>query len=245
MVRVLLIRGMFVGVLAGLLAFGFATMFGEAQVDNAIAFENQMHQSMAMAPEMELVSREVQSTIGLFTGVVVYGTAFGGLFALAFAYAYGRVGSLSPRATSALLAAIGFVATVLVPAMTYPPNPPAVGESNTLGYRTEMYFLMLLISVVAITGAIAIGRHLVSSLGIWNAVLAAAAAFVVVIACAQFLLPTINEVPEHFPAVVLWRFRIASLGMQVVLWTTMGLLFGALTKRNKTVRDDLRNPSVS
>jgi hypothetical protein len=30
---------------------------------------------------------------------------------------------------------------------------------------------------------------------------------------------------------VLWRFRVAALGIQVVLWTTIGLLFGALTER--------------
>jgi hypothetical protein len=39
MVRTLLIRGMLAGVLAGLLAFGFAKIFGEPQVDHAIAFE--------------------------------------------------------------------------------------------------------------------------------------------------------------------------------------------------------------
>src|SRR5215813_9349228 len=101
MVRSLLIRGMLAGLLAGILAFGFAKIFGEPQVDRAIAFEGQMDKAkeekaagstmagMTMsnheAAEPELVSRAVQSGIGLFTGVVVYGTAFGGLFALVFA----------------------------------------------------------------------------------------------------------------------------------------------------------------
>src|SRR5262245_37347482 len=93
MVRALLIRGMIVGVIAGLLAFGFAEVFGEPQVEGAIAVEEQTHQAMGTGPETVLVSREVQSTIGLFTGVVVYGAAFGGLFALAFAFAYGRIGA--------------------------------------------------------------------------------------------------------------------------------------------------------
>ena len=43
---------------------------------------------------------------------------------------------------------------------------------------------------------------------------------------------TINEVPETFSAVVLWRFRVASLGIQLILWTTIGLLFGALTEKS-------------
>jgi predicted cobalt transporter CbtA len=45
------------------------------------------------------------------------------------------------------------------------------------------------------------------------------------------MLPPINEVPDGFPAMVLWQFRIASLGMQLVMWTTIGLLFGRLTER--------------
>ena len=38
-----------------------------------------------------LVSRSVQAGLGLFTAVMVYSTAFGGLFGLAFAFAYGRI----------------------------------------------------------------------------------------------------------------------------------------------------------
>ncbi len=39
----------------------------------------------------ELVSRPVQAGLGLFTAVLVYSAAFGGLFGLAFAFAYGGV----------------------------------------------------------------------------------------------------------------------------------------------------------
>jgi len=78
----LLLRGMLVGLLAGVLAFGFAKAFGEPQIDKAIAFEDHMAQMHGDAPEEELVSREVQSTFGLFTGVVVYSVSLGGLFAL-------------------------------------------------------------------------------------------------------------------------------------------------------------------
>jgi Probable cobalt transporter subunit (CbtA) len=45
------------------------------------------------------------------------------------------------------------------------------------------------------------------------------------------LLPEINEVPEGFSAVLLWRFRLASLGLQGVIWTTTGLLLGFLAER--------------
>src|SRR3984957_3891272 len=117
MVGTLLVRGMLVGIVAGILCFGFLKIVGEPQVDRAFAFESQLDEAKAQAliakgvpapkeePEPELVSRRVQAGIGLFTGVMVYNVAFGGLFALAFALAYGRMGDLGPRATATLLAA--------------------------------------------------------------------------------------------------------------------------------------------
>ena len=55
-----------------------------------------------------------------------YNVAFGGLFALAFALAYGRMGDFDPRATAALLAALGLVVAYIVPNFKYPANPPLV-----------------------------------------------------------------------------------------------------------------------
>ena len=86
MVGGLLLRGMLAGVVAGLLAFGFARVFGEPPVDRAIAFEEQMDKMKGEMPEPELVSRATQAGLGLFVGVVVYGAAVGGLFSLVFAY---------------------------------------------------------------------------------------------------------------------------------------------------------------
>jgi predicted cobalt transporter CbtA len=236
MVRTLLIRGMLAGFIAGLAAFGFAKVFGEPQVDRAIAFEAKMDAAKGEAPEPELVSREVQSTIGLATGVMVYSTAFGGILALVFAYASGRSGRISSRSLAALLATGGFVTLILVPALKYPANPPSVGNPETIGYRTEMYFLMMLISVLATILSINIGRKLVARYDIWNTAIFAAAVFVVIIAVAQFLLPDINEVPDEFPAVLLWRFRMSALGMQLVMWTSLGLVFGWLSERSLQTR---------
>ena len=43
MARTLLVRGMLVGIVAGLIAFTFARLYGEPRVDSAIAFEKSMH----------------------------------------------------------------------------------------------------------------------------------------------------------------------------------------------------------
>jgi hypothetical protein len=163
---------------------------------------------------------------------MVYSTAFGGLFALAFAFAYGRLpGSLTPQAASALLAAIGFVAIYLVPNLKYPANPPSVGEPATIGMRTALYFIMIAISLAAMGGAIALKRLLAARFGDWNSTILVAAYYIVIVAIAAALLPAVNEVPAAFPAVVLWKFRIASLGAQVIMWATLGLLFGEAAQR--------------
>jgi predicted cobalt transporter CbtA len=246
MTRTFLVRGMLVGILAGLLTFGFLKVYGEPQVDHAIAFETQRDEAKAAAEkakgmqvedEPELVSRPVQAGLGLFTAVMVYATAFGGLFGLAFAFAYGRVdGALTPQGLSILLAATGFIAIYLVPNLKYPANPPSVGEPDTIGMRTALYFIMIAISLAAMIGAGSLKRVFAPRFGDWNATVIVAAIYLVLMVIAGYLLPTVNEVPQEFPAVVLWKFRVASIGAQLIMWATLGVLFGTLTERAFTGR---------
>jgi predicted cobalt transporter CbtA len=231
MVGKLLLRGMLVGLVAGILAFAFARVYGEPQVDKAIAFEDQQAQAAGEAPAEEIVSRPTQAGIGLATGVLVYGAALGGLFSLVFSYAYGRLGSLGPRGTSALIALLGFLAVIVVPSLKYPANPPSVGNPETIAYRTELFFIMIVISVAAMVAAVGLAQRLWNQLGAWNATIVAGIAFLVVFALVKAALPDINEVPEKFSAVVLWQFRVASLGIQLTLWAAIGLLFGAVVER--------------
>ncbi|WP_406279676.1 CbtA family protein [Embleya sp. NBC_00896] len=231
MVRNLLIRGMLTGVLAGVLAWVFAWVFGEPEVRNAIAFEEHESSAHGDHPEEEIVSRGVQSTIGMLTGVGVYGIAIGGLFALVFAFAYGRIGPFKPRATAGLLALLGFVVVIVVPFLKYPANPPAVGDPDTIGRRTTLYFGMVALSVLFTAAAVLLARHLAPRLGAWNAIPIAVAAFVAAVGLAMWAMPTVNEIPAEFSAPVVWRFRMASLGMHAIIWTTFGLLFGLLAER--------------
>jgi Probable cobalt transporter subunit (CbtA) len=241
MTRTFLVRGMLVGILAGLLSFGFLKIYGEPQVDRAIAFETQQDEAKAAAEkakgveveeEPELVSRRVQAGLGLFVAVMVYCTAFGGLFGLAFAFAYGRVDSaLTPQGVSLLLAATGFIAIYLIPNLKYPANPPSVGNPETIGIRTALYFIMIALSVAAMVVAATSKRFFVRQFGEWNATLIVVLGYLVLVAIAGLLLPPVNEVPDAFPAVVLWKFRVASIGAQLIMWGTLGLLFGGLTAR--------------
>jgi len=243
----LLWRGMVVGFVAALLSFGFLKMFGEPMVDRAIAFETQMDEAKAKAEhdaavargenpppaeeEPELVSRAVQGGIGLFTGVTVYSVAVGGLFALGFAVCYGRMGAFSPRATAALLALCGFVCLYVAPNLKYPANPPSVGNPDTIGLRTAIYFVMMLLSLGAMIAAWNVRNRLLSQRGAWNATLIGVAVYLVAVVIFAFAMPPLNEVPDGFPAVALWQFRMASAGAQAIMWTVIGLGFGAWVER--------------
>jgi predicted cobalt transporter CbtA len=233
MVGKLLVRGMLAGIVAGLLAFGFAKIVGEPQVDQAISFEEKAAAAKGEPPEEELVSRSTQAGIGLLTGVVVFGAATGGLFSLVFAYAHGRAGKLGARALSAWLALAAFVTLVIVPNLKYPANPPSVGVAETIAYRTGLFFLLIAIAITVMVFAVKVRGAIVARLGAWNASIIAAAIFVAIIAAVQMGLPALNEVPATFPAVLLWQFRVAAIGIQLIMWSTIGLLFGWLVERNQ------------
>jgi len=217
---------MLVGVVAGLLVFTFARWIGEPQVERAIAFETAADQAKGEAPEPEMVSRRVQKSAGLLTGTVVYGAAVGGLFGLVFAFAYGRIGELGPRALAAVLAALGYVAVVVVPNLKYPANPPAVGNAETIGVRTGAYFLLIACSIVTMVLALQLRRGFAKRFGEWNGSLLAAGSFVVVVGVASHFLPVVDEVPAGFPVTLMWKFRVTALEIQAVLWGTLGLGLG-------------------
>jgi hypothetical protein len=239
MMRSLLARGMLAGLIAGVLATLFAYFFGEPSVNVAIGLEestaahSRSHDpAQAEEPEEELVSRDVQSTIGLFTGVALYGVAIGGLFSLAFAFVYGRVGALRPRLTAAALGAGAFAVVFLVPFLKYPANPPAVGQPGTIGTRTELYFGFVALSLVFGVLAVVASRKLAGRFGGWTGGLLAIGGYVLVMALSAWLMPIIDEVPEGFPGSTLWSFRASSIGTQLVLWTTVSLAFGALAEKS-------------
>lgn len=237
----LILRGIVVGIFAGLIAFAWARVFGEPAVEQAIAFESAQGEAPAGEHSHDVTessghshshdgpesfSRSVQSGIGLLAGIVAIGASLGGLFAILFAYANGRMGALGPAPTSALLALLGLLSVYLVPALKYPANPPATGDADTLQLRTALYFLMVAISIAATLGALALRSRWARHHGTWNGSLMAAGAYLLAISIAFLVLPGINEIPAHFPAATLWEFRLASMSTQTVMWMSLGILFG-------------------
>lgn len=241
--RAFLVRGLLAGLLAGLAAFAVAFVIGEPHVDKAIAVEESAaiatdhhgeHDGAVAAhshdDETAVVSRQEQSTWGLATGTVTIGLTIGGVLALVAAGAMGRLGKLSPSTSTVLMGATGYVSVALIPFLKYPATPPAVGEGDTIGYRTILHFTFLGVSVAAAAGCTVLAAKLYAARGVQSAVLIGAGTYVAVMVAASALMPAIDEVGD-FPAGVLWDFRIASLITLTALWATVTVVLTALIRR--------------
>ncbi len=226
-----------VGVLAGLASALLHTVIGEPLVRDAIAIE-QARDAAAAVPgqpgEPELISRTVQSGIGLFAALGLSGAAFGLLFALAF---WGlRGGRPDPFGRALVAGAVLFGSLSLAPWLKYPPNPPAVGNPDTLDRRQALYVSLIALSLVVGLLAVALS----SRLRRWphhqrNA--AVTLAVLAPIAVALALLPAAPD-PVDAPATLIWRFRLASLGGNALLWTVLtigvGLLAAEAARRQRS-----------
>ena len=113
----------------------------------------------------------------------------------------------------------------MIPFLKYPANPPAVGSPETLGNRTALFLIMIAISLMAVMLAIGLARRLLARFGPGISAAIGGVAFMAAVALAYLLLPDVGEVPAQFSADALWRFRAASLGMQLLMWAVLGLVF--------------------
>jgi hypothetical protein len=270
----LVLRGFGAGAFAGLLAFVFARIMAEPVIQAAINYENERDAANDMlrraaglapaAPGPDIFSRGIQRSVGIATGLILFGLAMGGLCAVVFVIADRRSGGrIAPRVLALLVSGGGFLGVYLVPYLKYPANPPSIGHPLTIQARGFLYLGMVAISVASLVGAVVLARRLARSLGAWNATLAAGLVFVVWIAIVMAILPPLGhlhsnlvnfgnfatETPQPlenargvivfpgFPADVLFKFRLYSVINQLLLWGAIGLGFGPLAGRVLATRD--------
>ena len=222
-------RGLLAGAIGGVLAFLFARTFVEPVITRALAYEESHEHGHEHG--VELFTRGVQANVGMGFGVLAFSVAMGALFAVVYCVLYGRVGNLSPRSLSVVLAGGMFLSLYVIPFLKYPPNPPATSLEETIRQRTLLYLLMVVLSAALLVAAVYLGHRLVAQFGRWSATLIGAGAYVVAIAVVMLVLPTIDETPGDFSAEVLYKFRLYSLGTQFVLWAMIGLVFGSMADR--------------
>jgi Probable cobalt transporter subunit (CbtA) len=209
------------------------------------------------APDPDIFTRAIQANIGVGVGMIAFGVAIGLFFAVAYCMAYGRTGNIRPRQLSLLVALFGFLTLFAVPFVKYPANPPSIGNPDTIGDRGGLWLLMVVASVIFAMVAVWAGQKLQARFGTWNATLIAGVGFIVVMGVLMAILPSLGQLSANvevsgslltetpqplknsagvivypgFDADLLYRFRLYSVGAQIILWGVLGLGFAPLAEK--------------
>ncbi|WP_440712179.1 CbtA family protein [Gordonia sp. FQ] len=255
--------GLLSGLIAGIITFIYARIFIEPQVEKAIDYEEyrshaeeKMNVALGGAPEHghehEVFTRTIQENVGAGIGTVIFALCMGAFFAVAFTFLWAYVGrrwaSVDPRLVAGALGVLGWVAVIGVPFFVYPPNPPAVGDEDTIGARSGSYLTITAVSVVAMILAVWVTFALWDRFGGLISGIFSGIGFLIVVTIAAALLPTFKEIPgpvEHdgtifgagFPGQVVADFRVYAIANQVILWSVLVLVFCLILGRM------LRNPA--
>ncbi|WP_019201490.1 CbtA family protein [Tsukamurella sp. 1534] len=228
-------RGVLAGAIAGVLAFVFGRIMVEPVIRRAIEFQERSeaaehagHAATADAPEV--FSRTVQENLGFGAGLILFGAVLGALFAVAYCVAAPKVPSWSPRALALAVAGSLFLGVYAVPYLKYPPNPPGVGDPDSIGERTGTYLLLVAIGVALVAAAWAVALAAADRLGGWSAALVGGAVVLAGAVLAYLVLPAPLSAGD-FPADDLTAFRTYSFLAQAVLFGGIGLIGGELLQR--------------
>lgn len=262
----LILRGGLAGLVAGLVAFVFARIFAEPHISSAIAYESGRDDAQnallkaagkSVDPDgPDIFSRTIQSTIGIGTGMILFGLSMGLLFAIAYSFCLGRFGNITARALALVVAACGFVSMYFVPFLRYPANPPAIGHPETIRARSNLYLAMMLAAVLFMIAAAILGRWLSPRVGVWNSWLISALVYAICVGIVMMLLPNLGDLAANvreyghhatetpqplknahgtivypgFPADILASFRLYSVIAQALLWATIAIVFAPMAE---------------
>ena len=235
-------RAVLAGLVAGALAAVFVGLVAEDSIDAAIAIEeaasgadtaegsDEAADGHSHGDEEPLFTRG-QQVVGGLTAAVLFGLVAGVVFGTVYAAIRHKITAGSETGRVLLLAAAAYLATAVLPSLKYPANPPAVGDPDTVNERTLLYFTFLAAAIIL---AVAVGmlyKRLAARLERPAAVVSTAAAALAGTAVLLVAWPSSPDtVAEDFPAQLLWDFRLESLATLTIIWSTLGLGMGWMSR---------------
>jgi hypothetical protein len=175
-----------------------------------------------------LVSRAGQRVGGVLAALLV-GAALGVVLAvLRAAIRRQRAQRDEPWRGALRLAAVAFLTLNLVPFLKYPPNPPGIGDADTVGRRTALYVILLGWSVLSGWAGLRTWRWLrAREMGHQLAGPAVALTVIGLVGLGLAVLPA-GPNPDAVPSSIVWSFRLASLGGWAAYWAVAGTVLGWL-----------------
>ncbi|MEM3087486.1 MAG: CbtA family protein [Halobacteria archaeon] len=217
------------GVLAGLVTASFHFAVTERAIDQAIAIEEAAAAAAGEAGEPLPYTRDQQKA-GLFPAAVMLGISYSMVFGLVcslFRERFARWGAVS---SSLLLSSLVLGVAFLLPFAKYPGNPPAVGNPETIHFRTAIFIAFQLTAILAAALAFFLWARFRTRLGMRRSTLLGALTFAAVAGAGFILIPP-NPDPVTAPPDLIASFRAFSVLGLAVLWLSIGLFFGLFWKR--------------
>jgi predicted cobalt transporter CbtA len=211
------------GAIAGTILGAINQVVVEPYVDHAIELEmrNTAQSGQVINPAEFAAYRFWQKGGEIIAGTIL-GLSIGSLYGIVFAYTRGSISGTNNKKKALIVASIMWFVLFLMPALKYPPNPPAVGNPETIYYRQSLYVAFLAISGFSALGLTFLYRKMASS-NTKKAIIPSA--YAAIMAGAYLAMPA-NPDPINAPIDLVIGFRITSAITISVFWALLGMIFG-------------------
>jgi predicted cobalt transporter CbtA len=223
LVAITLSSGVIAGVILAFLNLGIV----EPYIDKAIGLEVSKQVSTGKKVNMaELIDYRYWQKAGALAGGAIYGAGLASLFGVIFVFARNKLPGKNNKQKALFLAAVMWFVLYFVVALKYPPNPPAVGDPETIYYREALY-----VGYIMISGFAALGLAVT-----WNRIPINSKKIVIPLIYAAIMVTAYLVMPSNPDKIVIsmdliQTFRILSALTIAVFWAILGIVFGSLWDR--------------
>jgi len=213
------------GIIAGEILAGINLFVVEPSTDKAINFETQ--KDIAKGEKVDfgaLNSYRIWQKSGTFAAGAFIGMAYGGLLGITYIFVRKYLPFSDDRKKAILLVGLMYLAIYLVPFSKYPPNPPAVGNPDTISLRQHLYTTYQMTSVIV---AVAMGVIFFKFRRVNKISYIVPALYLISIATMYLTWPP-NPDKIEIPMSVVNTFRILTGVTMAIFFALIGIIFGLL-----------------
>ena len=231
------------GAIAGTIWGAINQIAVEPYIERAIELEmrNAAQSGQVMNNPSEFAAYRFWQKGGEIIAGTILGLSIGSLYGIVFAYTHGSISGINNNKKKALIvASIMWFVLFFMPALKYPPNPPAVGNPETIYYRQSLYVVFLAISGFSALGLAFLYRKMVmaSSNNTKKAIIIITSTYAAIMAGGYLAMPA-NPDPINAPIDLVMGFRITSAITISMFWALLGVIFGAFWDKANFISDKI------
>jgi predicted cobalt transporter CbtA len=229
------------GAIAGTILGAINQVAVEPYIEHAIKLEmqNTIQSGQVINPAEFAAYRFWQKGGEIIAGTIL-GLSIGSLYGIVFAYTRSSISGSNNKKKALIVASIMWFVLFLMPVLKYPPNPPAVGNPETIYYRQSLYVAFLAISGFSALGLAFLYRKMVLSSNTKKAIIPSA--YAAIMAGVYLAMPA-NPDPINAPIDLVIGFRITSAITISMFWALLGVIFGTFWDKlnpDETARINIR-----